>query len=96
MRAAARRLRVANVYPRPADPAALDGNLQLGAEQVELSALVVRLALADNRHQVDLGVYHAGFADLPSGAAVEIAFVALDRLLGEDGVEALAWSSRRS
>lgn len=75
------------LYSRPADAAALDGELLLGGEQVGLSTLVTRIALADNGRQVDLGVYHAGFAGLPGGAAVEIAFVALDRLLGEDGVE---------
>jgi hypothetical protein len=72
---------------RAADPTAIDGEMQIGGQRIVLAQLVIQLALAANGRCLDVGVHHGAFASMPSEASQSVAFIALDRLLGEDGVE---------
>jgi hypothetical protein len=72
---------------RRPDPGALSDRMRMGDLDVGFSELAVSLSLQARRHLLDLVVYHPDFAEMRSQDRTSVAFMALDRLLGEDGVE---------
>jgi hypothetical protein len=72
---------------RQANPSALDSRLDLDGHRFELGALRFAADVDDDAVQIDVCVWHPAFPDLPDTTRVQIAFLALDWLLGEDGVE---------
>jgi hypothetical protein len=72
---------------RQADPVALERTLRAGDHAFDLARL--RVGYADTgARQYDVAVHHPDFVDLPDGLREQVAFLALDWLLGEDAVEA--------
>jgi hypothetical protein len=72
---------------RQADPVALTRTLRAGDHAFDLARLRVGYADTGGR-QYDVAVHHPDFADLPADLGRQVAFLALDWLLGEDAVEA--------
>lgn len=70
-----------------ADPSALSNVLEIGEARVDLSETVFSLRSDVDRLRVDIGVYHPQFGALPDDVKVQISFLVLDWLLGEDDVE---------
>jgi Family of unknown function (DUF695) len=72
---------------RRSDPAAMSYSLRLGDREVEFSALTVSLGLQARQRRLDVVAHHPQFTGLPTQEQVTVVFMALDHLLGEDGVE---------
>lgn len=68
-------------------PNALSHRFELGGREVDLARLVVAIAVDDDRQVVDVAVHHPDFAAMDDRAKGTVSFLALDWLLGEDGVE---------
>ncbi|GIF66821.1 hypothetical protein Ais01nite_48560 [Asanoa ishikariensis] len=94
LRATAERWRRASPEPddtfgyasaRQPSPKALEAQLQFDGHMLDLTAL--RFAADVGDHAVDVRVWHPAFADLPEEGRLQVTFLALDWLLGEDGVE---------
>jgi hypothetical protein len=72
---------------RQASPEALTMTMTIAGRELDLAQLTFAANHDDDRHEIDVEVYHPGFRDLPEDAATQVAFLALDWLLGEDAVE---------
>ena len=78
---------------RPADPSGLTQSLALDSDMgdhpvtLDLGALEVALEVDDDRRLVDVRVHHPAFAGLAERQRVQVAFLSLDWLLGEEDVE---------
>lgn len=72
---------------RQASPAALAAKLRLGGVELDLGELRFAAVTDDDAAQVDVRVWHPAFAELDRDVRTQVAFLALDWLLGEDGVE---------
>jgi len=70
---------------RQATPAALTSRLSFDGTSLDLSEL--RFGADVTQRGVNVEVWHPLFAGMPENARVNVAFLALDWLLGEDGVE---------
>ncbi|WP_460573191.1 DUF695 domain-containing protein [Humibacter soli] len=70
-----------------ADPSALVANLEIAGANIDLSQTMFGLDPDLNRKRVHVAVYHPSFANLPGGADLQVSFLLLDWLLGEDNVE---------
>jgi Family of unknown function (DUF695) len=70
-----------------ADPRALTNTLTIAGRTVELAATRFRIESRPDDVRIDLGVYNADFDDLPADAPLQVIFLVLDWLLGEDDVE---------
>lgn len=68
-------------------PDALSSTIEIGDERVDLSRTGFRVRPDLDRMRVDVGVYHPQFRDVPEAARMQISFLVLDWLLGEDDVE---------
>ncbi|WP_127476368.1 DUF695 domain-containing protein [Microbacterium sulfonylureivorans] len=68
-------------------PDALSSTIEIGDERVNLSTTGFRVRPHLDRMRVDVGVYHPQFGDIPEAARMQISFLLLDWLLGEDDVE---------
>jgi hypothetical protein len=65
----------------------MDATLSLDGFQVALNDLRFTVWLDSERAEVDVGVWHPTFAELPEPTRLQVAMLALDWLLGEDAVE---------
>lgn len=70
-----------------ADPRALTNKLTIDGQTVDLSATRFQVETHSERLRIDLGVYNPDFDRLPPGAPLQVIFLVLDWLLGEDDVE---------
>jgi len=81
---------------RQADPSALSAKLEFAGKTLDLSLLRLAFTRAGDRPSFDVVAHHPGFADLDDQSQGQVTFLALDWLLGEDGVEewidAVTWS----
>lgn len=66
---------------------AAEGTLTFGGVTLDLSALRFAAEPDDGAAVIHVTVGHPGFADVPDDVRWRVAFLALDWLLGEDGVE---------
>jgi hypothetical protein len=74
-------------YPaRPATPEMLHATLQLGGRMLDPAASRLRLSVDEQRQVVDVDFFHPAFRKLPKYTRLQLAFITLDGLLGEDGV----------
>lgn len=72
---------------RRPDMGAFEARLTLGGHTMELADLRYVYQLHDDRAEIDIQVWHPLFHQVPQDARVQVAFLSLDWLLGEDGVE---------
>jgi hypothetical protein len=73
---------------RLGSPDALDeGQLSIGGHDLELGEIRFAAEVDEDRDCVHVEVWHPVFPALPEGVRNQIAFLSLDWLLGEDGVE---------
>lgn len=70
-----------------AEPAALDGSIEIAGSTLDLTRLTFHLSDADVGPRLDVTVAHPDFAHLRGDIPHQIAFLALDWALGEDAVE---------
>ncbi len=73
---------------RQPDPQAFTRMIQFGPHQLGLGELRFGHVPDDDRRQLDVVVYHPGFATVPERDRTQVSFLALDWLLGEDVVGA--------
>lgn len=59
----------------------------IDGREFDFAEMVAAFAIDDEREEVDVAVHHPGFADAPEAIAGQATFLALDWLLGEEGVE---------
>lgn len=62
-------------------------NLKLDGREVDLKDLVATVEIEEDLAEVDVTIHHPAFAELGEAVAQRVAFLALDWLLGEEGVE---------
>lgn len=72
---------------RQPDPNAFGARLQIGGAELAMADLRYGFAVEGGRQLLDVTVYHPMFPDLPEEVRGQIAFLSLDWLLGEEGVE---------
>jgi hypothetical protein len=73
---------------RPGNPAALDGAvLEMAGHRLDLSELRFGAVTDTEASAVHVTVWHPVFAGLPEDARLQVAFLSLDWVLGEDRVE---------
>ncbi|WHT15749.1 DUF695 domain-containing protein [Crossiella sp. CA-258035] len=72
---------------RQADPDVLNQQLTFGDWEVELDQTRLSLTVDEQSLLVDVTVHHPTFATMPESAALQVAFLALTWLLGEDDLE---------
>lgn len=70
-----------------ADPNALGTVLEIAGSKLDLSKTGFRVETAEEEFRVHIGVYHPVFRDLPESTRLQVSFLVLDWLLGEDDVE---------
>jgi hypothetical protein len=72
---------------RQPDPASLHGRLEIDGHGVVPGEARLHVIVDQARALVDVGVHHPGFAGMPEPVMGTVAYLLLDWLLGEDGVE---------
>jgi Family of unknown function (DUF695) len=72
---------------RQPSPFAETGRLRIGTAEVDVADLRTAWRVDDDLLQVEVAVHHPGFPALDGALRLEIAFLALDALLGEEAVE---------
>ncbi|MEV6299456.1 DUF695 domain-containing protein [Actinoplanes sp. NPDC051861] len=73
---------------RQGSPDALDGgHLSIAGHELDLDELRFSAEPDEERDCVHVEVWHPAFPSMPDGARNQVAFLSLDWLLGEDGVE---------
>jgi Family of unknown function (DUF695) len=72
---------------RQPSPGALTSTVDFGTARLDLGLLVFAAAVDTDHREVDVVVHHPGFAGLPEQVRHQVAFLALDWLLGEVAVE---------
>jgi hypothetical protein len=72
---------------RQADPASLHRRLEIDGYGLVPGEARLHVIVDQSRALVDVGVHHPGFAGMPEPTRGTVAFLLLDWLLGEDGVE---------
>jgi len=72
---------------RQADDEFFDSRIQIAGHHLELAELRFAVDAGEDAHDLDVGVFHPAFPDMPEGARVQLAFLALDWALGEQQVE---------
>ena len=70
-----------------ADPNALNKMLEIAGSTIDLSKTEFRVETGEQELRVHVGVYHPAFRDLPEFTRLQVSFLVLDWLLGEDDVE---------
>lgn len=70
-----------------ADPRALTNVLAIAGESLDLSATRFHIESDSDDLRLDVGVFHPNFFNLPSDGRMQVIFLVLDWLLGEDDVE---------
>ncbi|MCI0155106.1 DUF695 domain-containing protein [Leifsonia shinshuensis] len=70
-----------------ADPRALTNTMTIAGRTVDLSATRFRIESHPDELRISLGVFNPDFDDLPADAPLQVIFLVLDWLLGEDDVE---------
>jgi hypothetical protein len=70
-----------------ADPNALGTVLEIAGSKLDLSKTEFRAEPVEQELRVHVGVHHPVFPDLPESARLQVTFLVLDWLLGEDNVE---------
>lgn len=70
-----------------ADPNALGSVLEIAGSKLDLSKTEFRVEPVEQDLRVHVGVHHPVFPDLPESARLQVTFLVLDWLLGEDDVE---------
>ncbi|MBT2531526.1 DUF695 domain-containing protein [Arthrobacter sp. ISL-48] len=70
-----------------ADPNALGTVLEIAGSKLDLSKTEFRMEPVEQELRVHVGVHHPVFRDLPEPARLQVTFLVLDWLLGEDDVE---------
>ena len=68
-------------------PGVLDNVIEIGGHQLRLGEVRFGLDEDSERERLDIVVYHPLFADMPEEGALQVSFLLLDWILGEDGVE---------
>ncbi len=79
---------------RQADPGVADLALTVDGRRVAVADMRFAVTIDRDHHRMDVAVYHAAFADVDESGRLAVAFMALDKLLGEDAVE--RWVGRVS
>lgn len=72
---------------RAADPTVLDHTLRLDEHDLLLRDSRISIAVDDDRQLLDVVVHHPRFPEMTEDGRNRVAFLLLDWLLGEDGVE---------
>jgi hypothetical protein len=72
---------------RQAEPAALEGKLEIAGQALDISQMRFGFTVDADRAEIDVVGHHPAFASLPENAHAQITFLALDWSLGEDAVE---------
>jgi hypothetical protein len=72
---------------RPATPEALSATLEIASRRLNPSQTRFRVEVDEDRQVLDVVVWHPAFRKLPAQVRGTVAFLVLDWLLGEDGVE---------
>jgi hypothetical protein len=70
-----------------ADPRALTNVLTIAGERLDLLATRFHIESDPDDLRLDVGVFHPGFLILPQDGRMQVIFLVLDWLLGEDDVE---------
>lgn len=70
-----------------ADPGATTNVLEIAGERLELASTVFRIVSDKDALRVHVGVHHPGFSALPEQARLQVCFLLMDWLVGEDDVE---------
>lgn len=70
-----------------ADPNALGTVLEIAGRKLDLSKTEFRVESVEEELRVHVGVYHPVFRDVPETVRLQVTFLVLDWLLGEDDVE---------
>lgn len=68
-------------------PGAIDQQLKYAGEDLSLAEMRFSIQIDDEREVLDLMVFHPGFEVLDERARLTVAFLVIDGILGEDGVE---------
>ena len=68
-------------------PGGATSMLKVGTAEIPFADLRVGVTVDSNRERLDLSVWHPAFASLDQRARMQVSFLALDGLLGEDDVE---------
>jgi hypothetical protein len=68
------------------DTDAMDGHLDIAEVRFGLTAMRVALHVHEERRLIDVELQHDGFGSLDESASMQVAFLVLDWLLGEDDV----------
>lgn len=69
-----------------ADPGPLDEVLEIAGRKLDLSKTAFRVKADEERFRVHVGVHHPSFPGLPENVRLQVTFLVLDWLLGEDNV----------
>jgi hypothetical protein len=72
---------------RQPDPAVLEATMSTGGRDLSLAELRYAYEVDEERASVSVAVHHPEFGTLPEDLRMQVAFLSLDWLLGEDGVE---------
>jgi hypothetical protein len=72
---------------RRPDLGAFEAKLSLDGHMLALADLRYGYQIDDDRSEINVTVWHPAFRSLPDDARLQVAFLTLDWLLGEDGVE---------
>jgi hypothetical protein len=72
---------------RQPDPAVFDARMGIAGAEIVLADLRYEFAVTPGRQLIDVTVHHPAFPSLPDEVRGQIAFLSLDWLLGEEGVE---------
>jgi hypothetical protein len=72
---------------RQPSPEALTMRMTIAGYELNLADLSFGAQHDEDRHEIDVEVYHPVFQQLPEDARAQVAYLSLDWLLGEDAVE---------
>ena len=72
---------------RQPDGYPFDSRIQIAGHDLELGELRFAFPVRDDDHELDVGVYHPSFSQMPEAAVLQVTFLALDWALGEQQVE---------
>ena len=72
---------------RQPDEQVFDARIQIAGHDLELAELRFAVTATEDAHDLDVGVFHPAFPEMPEGARVQLTFLALDWALGEQQVE---------
>ena len=70
-----------------AEPEVLSNTLEIAGERLALAETSLRCEVAEDELRVHVGIHHPAFTRMPEQARLQVCFLLLDWLLGEDDVE---------